>query len=277
MKLSDAAVFFDKSVARDAYNPANTFKCQLSPVALYKVDATAIRRREMSTGPGVVLPARRTITIGADVYLMGAASPDEWDGAPIRNNHVLQGADFLAGVYSLEQALGQLAPSTAWASLAFNKNVQDERQGSAYLSQYNIYFAGGEVVPANSLVNSGSRWFLIRQTYTSVSGLVVTLANEIENPAFEVADFRKATYDPVVDSSSMLVNSARVLRLRWTEWFEYLSEASEKFARGDSRLFVLKTDASVVTGDEFDLSDGRWRVVGLLDEGVAWNCHLRRA
>ena len=276
MKLHNIARRFDKTVAVDAYNPATSFRCQLSPVALYKVDATAIRRREMSTAPDVVIPPRKTIQINNDVFLVGEDSPDQWNGSEIRNNYVLQGADFLANIYSLQQALANTAPSTAWCSLDFNKNMSDERQGSEYLSQYNIFFAGGEVVPTNSLINNGSRWFLVRQSYTSVSGLVVTLSNEIENPAFETVTFSTISYDPVTDMKVPVSNSVRALRIRWTEWFQYLSAASVQFERGDMRLFVLKTDVTAEAGDEITMSDGVWCVLSVLDEGAAWNCHVRR-
>lgn len=277
MKLANVAKRFDKTVAADAYNPVTTFKCQLAPLDLFRIEGTAVKKRQLTTAPDVVIPARRTISIDGDVYLIGDDSADHWRNQRIRNNYVLQGADFIASVYTVAQALNNDAPLTAWAALNFNKNQTDERQNSDYHSQYNIYFANGETAPADSLITDGTRWFLIRQSYTSVSGLVVTLANEINAPAFETISFKTRTYVPATDSYTEVSTNVKLLRIRWTEWFEYLSAGTAKFVSGDMMVTVLKSAITPKAGDTLALSDGNWKVIAVQDDAPVWSVHVRRA
>lgn len=276
MLLADVAKWADNTVAADAYNPATTLRLQLSPLDLYKIDGTAVRRRQASAAPAVNMPARRTLNIDGEIFLVGESSPDMWMGSRIRNNYVLQGADFLADIYTVAQALANSSPSQAWAALNFNKNMTDERANSDYHSQYNIYFANGEMLLAGNLIHADNRWFLVRQAYTSVSGLVVTLANQIDDPVFETVTFASRTYVPATDGYTQSTSSVKVMRLRWAEWFDYLSMGTEKFQSGDMQVFILKSAATPKSGDTLTLSDGAWQVLNAVDDGLIWTCHVRR-
>jgi hypothetical protein len=278
MKLKKAAGRFDNTVAFDAYDPSVSFMCQLAPLDLYKVDSTAVKRRQASTVPDANIPARRCIKIDGQPYLIGDGSPDFWMGERIRNNYVLQGADHLAGLYTVAQALANDTPTIAYASLDFNKNMTDERDSSEYHSQYNIFLSGGESVAEGTLIKIGVRWFYIRQAYVSVSGLFVTLANELGGSVFETVNFGTKTYNPVTDTYTGSTNSVTVLRLRWPEHFSRLSSGTQKHENGDMQLLALKASVpSAKPSDTVVLSDGTWRVLAVQDEGAVLNMHVRRA
>jgi hypothetical protein len=278
MRLKKAATRFDKTKAEDAYNSAVGFMCQLAPLDLYKIDGTAVKRRQMSTGTDITMPPRSVIRIDGQPYLVGSDSPDFWRGERIRNNYVLQGADHTANLYSIAQALANTAPATAYASLDFNKNMTDERDSSEYHSQYNIFFGGGEPVLEGGLINIGSRWFYVKNAYISVSGLLVTLTSELDPPLFETINYGSRTYVPATDTYTATTTSVKVMRVRWQEHFSRLSKSTEKHENGDAQLFVLKSAmATAKPSDTLALSDGTWRVLAVQDEGTVLSLHVRRA
>ena len=277
MKLARAARRFDTTLAADSYNPATTFHCQLAPLSLYKIDGPSVKRREMSCDPAIVIPARGCINIDGQNYVVGAGTPDQWNGVPIRDSYVLQGADHTANLNTIAAELTGTAPIVAYASLDFSRNIIDERVSSNYLSQYAIFFGGSESVPEDSLVNIGTRWFLVRQSYVSSSGLLTTLANEIEGPVFETVNFSTRTYNPVTDAYTAVVTAVKVLRVRHAEHFQYLTQGTVKYEHGDITMMMLKTAITPKAADTLALSDGTWKIISVQSEGLNWNCHARRA
>lgn len=191
-------------------------------------------------------------------------------------NYVIQGADGLANLSSIAESLSNAAPRTAYAALAFSKYMPEANDNSKYPPQYQMFLAGSETAPADSLIEMSSRFFLVKQSYISISGLRIALVNEIENPVFETATFGSRTYDPITDSYTSGGSSVRVMRVKWSEHYQYLSKASETYERGDMQMFMLKT-STPKPSDTLELSDGIWRILTVQDEGLHWSCHARRA
>lgn len=275
MKLSRAAGMADTVTASDAYGTA-TFLVQYDPLSYSKVDGVQVRKRQISTAPSVVMPARGAATIDGQTYLVGHAAPDYWKGKVIRNTYVIQGADGVANLHSIATALAGTAPTTAYAALVFSKYMPEANDNSKYPPQYQVFLAGSEDAPADSLVQLGGVWYLVKQSYLSTSGLRVALANVLDEPAFESASFGAKTYDPITDTYSGGAASIAVLRVKWSEHFTYLSKASATFERGDLQVFMLKA-SSPKPSDSLTLSDGVWRVLSVQDETTYWSCHVRRA
>lgn len=275
MRLDAIAHHFDKTEARDAYGSA-TFLCQLAPLELFKIDGVAVKKRQLSTDPDVSMPLRGALAIEDQTYLVGHGTPDYWNGVPIRVNYVVQGADELADLTTIAKELASTAATTAYASRAFSKYSTDARESSAYLPQYEIFLAGTESVPNHSLIYIASTWHLVHESYQSTSGLMIALANEIPEPVFESVSFGSRAYNPVTDDYTSTGTSVRVMRVRWTEHFKYLSKGSESYERGDMQIFLPKTVTPKV-GDVVTLSDGVWRLLMVQDDSSVWSCHVRRS
>lgn len=277
MRLARAARRFDTVSVADAYNPlAPAVLCQYEPMSFAKIDGVSITKRQVSTAPEVVMPARGALLIGGKIYITGHGAPDYWKGAPIRTNYVIQGVDGLAELTSIAAALAGIAPHTAYAALVFSKYMPDANDSSKYPPQYQVFLAGCEDAPADSLISLSGVWYLVKESYISTSGLRVTLVNEVAGPAFETALFSSNTYDPVRDERTPVSGSVPVFRIKWSEHFSYMSQASETFQRGDEQVFMLKS-VTAKPQDTLALSDGVWRILSVRDEGVQWCCHVRRA
>lgn len=276
MYLSNAAAWFDKTVATDAYTPATSFLCQLAPLDLYKIDGAAVKRRQMSCAPNVTIPARGVIAIDGQTYLVGDGSPDHWNGDVIRNNFVLQGCDSQASLNSIAAELAGTAAVTAYAALVFSKYLPDGADSSKYPPQYQVFVSGYESVPADSLVKIGSQWYLVKDSYASLSGLTVALANELKGTVFETITASVRTYVPSSDSHTSTTSSIKVMRVRWQEHFTYLSKAQISYDRGDEQVFILKSAMTPKPGDTLALSDGTWKILDVQSESLVWSCHVRR-
>lgn len=276
MKLSRAARMADTQVATDAYDPLTTFKCQFEPMSFAKIDGVAVKKRAINAAPTVTMPARGAIAIDGEIYLVGHGAPDYWKNQVIRQTFVIQGADGLAALSSISDALGNVTPVSAYAALVFSKYMPESADNSKYPPQYQIFVAGSENAPADSLIHLNGVYYLVKQSYVSNSGLRIALSNELAEPCFETGSFGARTYDSATDSYSSTGSSVKIMRVKWSEHYLYLSKASETYERGDMQVFMLKASTSKAS-DLLTLSDGVWRVLSVQDETTHWSCHVRRS
>lgn len=274
MRLAKTAVMGDTVTATDAYTPATTFLCQLAPVELFKIEGTAIKTRQMSCAPSVNIPARRVIGIAGNTYLVGDASPDFWRGAIIRNNHVIQAAPYLSGMTTIAAELGAAARTSMYTALNFSKFATDQREGSEFLPQYNIFVAANETVGEIYLI--AGLWYLVKEWYRSPGGVTVVLANELTGTVFEAISYGAQVYDPITDAWTSTPAAVTVMRVRYTEHFKYLTKASENYERGDQQVFVLKTSLTPKVSDKLTFADGVFTILSILSEGLTWSLHVRR-
>lgn len=274
MDLSVAASYFDDVVAYDAYDATTSFYCQVDPLSLFKIDATAVRRREIACAPNVTIPARKAITIDGITFLVGDVSPDFFMGARIRDNYVVQGANHLATFTSIAGELAGTAGTPVYVSRDFSKFQTDSRDSSDYFSQYQIFAGGSETQP--ELIKIGSTYYLVRDGYISVSGFLSMMANEIPSPAFETITYATRTYTAATDTWSQTTASVPIFRIRWTEDFKYLTEDSTNYERGDMQVSILKSALTPKVSDKLTLSDGVYSILSIRDDGLCWSCHVRR-
>lgn len=275
MKLKDAAKFFDKTVAKDAYNHAKRFKCQIEPLDLYKMDGTRIKMRGMSTAPGIAIPARGVINIAGQNYLVSDNSDDQWAGEAVRSRYVIQGADDLVQIKTIAQELASQTGTQAFASIDFNKYSTDERDSSDYHAQYHIFLGGTETVAENYLISTLDRTYLVKAAHTSTSGLKDALCNLLDDPVIDTATFGSRAYDPISDTYTDTTSTVRCIRIRWQDHFNYLSQGSEKFERADM-VVLVPLSMTPKAGDKITL-DEPWRVVSVVSHPTYRSLHVRRA
>lgn len=274
MKLKNVSKFFDKTKAVDAYNSRYSFKCQVEPLDMYRTEGTRIKIRNMSTAPGVTIPARRVVKIDDQAYIVSDSSLDHWSGEAIRSRYVLQGADHVVEIRTISQVLEDVPGVQAFASIDFNKYGTDERDSSEYHPQYHIYF-GKETVEEDYVVHTTSSNYLVKNSYLTPAGIVDALANELDDPVVQVTVSTGRTYDPVTDSYTATASSVRAVLVRWQEYFEYLTQGSTKYERGDAQLFVLPS-VHAKAGDTVSISGEDFKVLSHLDRTGYRALHIRR-
>lgn len=274
MKLKSVSKFFDKTKAVDAYNTRYSFKCQVEPLDMYRTEGTRIKIRNMSTAPEVTIPARRVIKIDDQAYIVSDSSLDHWSGEAIRSRYVLQGADHVVEIRTISQVLEDVPGVQAYASIDFNKYSTDERDSSEYHPQYHIYF-GKEEVGGDALIHSTDSNYLVKNSYLTPAGIVDALANELDDPVVQVTVSTGRSYNPVTDSYTTTTASVRAVRVRWQEQFQYLTQGSTKYERGDVQLFVLPA-VQAKAGDIVSIGSEDFKVLSYLDKGGYRSLHIRR-
>lgn len=274
MKLKNVSKFFDKTKAVDAYNSSYSFKCQVEPLDMYRTEGTRIKIRNMSTAPEVVIPARRVIKIDDQAYIVSDSSLDHWSGEAIRSRYVLQGADHVVEIRTIAQVLENVPGVQAFASIDFNKYGTYERDSSEYHPQYYIYF-GKETVGEDVLIHTVDRNYLVKNSYLTPAGIVDALANELDDPVVQVTVSTGRSYNPVTDSYTATTVSVRAVLVRWQEYFEYLTQGSTKYERGDAQLFVLPA-VQAKAGDTVSIGGEDFRVLSHLDRSGYRSLHIRR-
>ena len=277
MRLHAAANRFNSTQASDAYNPSIKFMCQFEAMNFSKIDGVAVRKRQISVAPDVVVPARGAIAIDGEVYLAGHAAPDYWDNTVIRQTLILQGADGVSAILTMAEALGNLPGVSAYAATVFMKYGTDERTSSEFFPQYQVFLGGAEMIAAGYLVHLDDRWFHIKEAYQSASGLIIALGNKFDSSIFEVATIATKTYAPVTDTYTSVTTTAKILRFRRAESFDRVTTAQENNEQGDETIHVLKSAWPLFKqSDTLVLSDGPWRVLAVEDKGLTMSLHTRR-
>lgn len=279
MRLHKAAVRFDDSVLHDAYTNTLVGKGQLDPTDIFKLDGASVRRRVISVAPDTVLPTRRAVRLGADVYLIGEPSVDEWKGSPIRTKYVLHQTPSTATFKTFAEALANQPGRVMYASREWNKDVPDLKESSDYFNDYHIFVANTEDVATYDLVWVDNQWHICHAIHPSLSGFTDAVSHEILGTVFETITVSDKAYNPVTDNyTSVNTTNVKVLRLRWQEQYEYLRESQEDYARGDETLVVLDSVGGWLPtpSDTVALSDGRWRVLSARAGDGVWLVHIRR-
>ena len=274
MKLKNVSKFFDKTKAVDAYNSLYSFKCQVEPLDMYRTEGTRIKIRNMSTAPGVTIPARRVIKIDDQAYIVSDSSLDHWSGEAIRSRYVLQGADYVVEIRTIAQVLEDVAGVQAFASIDFNKYGTDERDSADYHPQYHIFLGEG-AANEHSIIHTTERTYLVKNSYKTPSGLYDAICNELDDPVIDAVTFKSRTYIPITDSFTESSSTTRCIRIRWQDKFTYLSQGSEKFERGDIQVLV-PSSVTPKAADVVELSDGPWRVLSVVDGVGCRALHMRR-
>ena len=101
------------------------------------------------------------------------------------------------------------------------------------------------------------------------------LANELDDPVVQVSVSTGRAYDPVTDSYTTTTSSVRAIIVRWQEYFEYLTQGSTKYERGDAQLFVLPA-VLAKAGDTVSISGEDFKVLSHLDRTGYRTLHIRR-
>jgi len=275
MRLKNVSKYFDTTVALDGYSGRKAFKCQLEPLDMFKTEGTKIKVRNLSSSSGVRVPTRGVISIGPQRYLITDSSLDHWDGEAIRARYVLQGADDLILVRTIQETLEDTPGFSAYASVDFNKYSTDERDNSNFQNQYHIFFAGSEIIPVNSILTSSSgKSFFGRTSYKTPAGLIDVFSDELPSPVTDSATFSARTYNPITDDYMETNLTVSCIGMRWQEHFERLNKSTTPYESGDIQLLV-PLSVTPRPSDTLLFRGTKWTILSCIQEDGYWSLHVR--
>lgn len=277
MRLVTAAGFFDRVVCTDVFAPDVSFKAQLDLFDDVKKDNLAAGRRVISTTAEVTIPPRRTISMLGSIWLVSRSQPDAYGNAIIRKKYAVQRSEGLAHVRSFDQAMTYSGGYETYTAKTYIKDSAPA-DSSRSTNRYEFYFNNADVILPQQIIQLNGKNYLIRNVASSATEFQLATADELLEPAIETGQYISRTYHPETDSHSEVLKTVPILRIKWELEFNYLTQASEKYANGDVHGLVLKTDLPIVTpASKIKLSDGDWIVQAVTNEGACWGLHLRHA
>ncbi len=281
MNLSTAARFFDKTVCTDAYNPTTTFLGQLDLYDDSKRDGTTVERRILSTGPDIVIPTRRTLTIEGVTWIVGQKNIDSFQGKTIRNKYVIHQTSTLGMARTPKQLLSS-GGLPLYASAVWLKDIKDVEASSKIYSFMNTYFAVGENVVVGDILTLGTDNYRLRNVYTSAAGVQIGEASTMPKDAIQSINYTSKNgqaYNAASDSYGAGVSTVfNTLWERFQDAYSYESAASPKYTPGDIVMVVAKSDvATPRVGDTLLAQGVTWTLVSFQDDNRnCWEMQVRR-
>lgn len=277
MRLHRAASHFDKSSAVDAYTPGASLYGQFDIYDDSKRDGLTVKRRVLSMDPSVAIPSRRVVTSNGITWIVGLGAVDYFSGSAIRVKYVVQAADGLAQVRSFYQVLSGSSGLSAYASSVWDKGAKEVEISSGITPVFSLFFAESEPIIERDIVILGTDWYIVRSVYPSEAGFLVAACDRLDAPVLDTVSVVTQAYSPITDGTTDTSVSVSMIRIRWQSNFEYLTETSEDYERGDIQGVILKSAATPAPGSQVITSDSvKWRVVSTIDMGTVWSVHLRR-
>jgi hypothetical protein len=277
MKLSNVAKYFNQTPVYDAYSGDFLFDAQLDVYDDSKSDGLTVQRRVLEVTPEDARPTRSVVEIGSQKFVLGAEVLDYFMRKPIRKKYVMHQADGLATVKTLRQLLDEAVGQQIYAGRMWERTAAQIEESSNLVNVLDVFFAMTETVLPNQFIHLAGSWHIVRASVPSGAGLGMAIVEQIGDSPIETGTITRKTHDKVTDTYQNVSVPVTVARFRWQSNFEYFSEASETFVRGDQRAAALKS-FGLTPGQLLSLSDGKWLIVSTAPgPSETTLLHLRRA
>lgn len=280
MRLKSASRFFDTCPVYDAYTGTLLFKVQTSTFLESAKEGSTAARRVISVDPSFSIPTHNCLLALDQLMVVGAANPDEWAGSAIRKAYWTKLVTDNFTLLTPAQAALNSAGSPVFGSKQFLKVSSNALTDSEYDPYWAISISKNTTLERGYFLRSANTLYRVRAAYVDLDGFKTCEADEVDVNVVYASFSTTSSYDPVTDTFLPgLVTTTGVL-LDLQKSYVKTSGTDLPFISGDMTLLVSKAALVVNIGQEFSISDsrykGRWRVIGLLEEHDAWNLHIRR-
>jgi hypothetical protein len=274
MKLTDAACYFDRTLATDPVTGKVLFKCQVDPFDDSKRDAAASYRRILSVKPGTKMPAHGVAFLLGHVWLIGAVEPDGMLELH-REKYVIEMAAGQLKVANLNNFLAGTVMATVYASPAWVKDSKQLETSSDVAQLYDIAIPGGTTVLTHDVMWSNTEAYLVLSPRPAASGLPAINALKLDQIAPAPATISSRTYNPASGTYGAPVQTTvNALQVRWQSLFKYGSQMSERYQESDVSI-VLPFGTGVSTSTQITMGGVNYQVLAVLDVSGAVVVHAR--
>ncbi len=276
MRLVNASRYFDDVPIRDAYTNAYLFNGQVAAYIDSQVDGTISRRRIISLAPNILLPQRRALKYGGEVWLVGDGIKDHLQSVALRTSYATKKCDNLYTIRTPGAACLGTGGFTAYGQADYLKSTVNGITESEYSAQYDISFSPSETLVRGYIVSAGSRYYHIRGIHDLLEGFQVAESDSLEAAAVTAVFTEGGTYNPVSDTYGSTSVSTGGLLMDMSKLYEFRTALDPENHKGDKSLLVAASAITPRIGQSVSAL-GAWRVTKVLPYQDAWYCHLRRA
>ena len=288
MNLKMVARYFNDVKYYDAYSNLCLGKGQLDLFDDTRRDGLTVLRRIFEVAPCGLMPDDGVITFHDTQWLVGAKHPDSFKGDVIREKYVLHKAEGLAQVYTFTEILGEhdyvvrppnpLPPTDpefgfeAYASRVWTKASAEIEESSDKFNQLQVFFSRSEELKENLIIRLSGHLHIVMVVYDTAAGHRVANVEELDATGVEEATYKTTVMDPVTEAKTTVNTAIPYLALRWQSAYEYFSQMSQTFKRGDMQIV---TDTQLVNGDDLELQGVTWKVLASVPFAGEYLNHMR--
>jgi len=280
MKLKQASRFFDTCPIYDAYSGAALFKIQTSTFLESSAEGSTAARRIISLDPSLNVPAHSCILALDQIWITGASNPDEWGGSAIRKAYWTRLATDSLTLLTPGQAAMSLAGQAVFGSKSYLRESLNSPTDAQLDPVWDISLSASLAVPRGYFLKSANTLFRVRVSYQDLDGFRTCQSDEVDEQAVNVNFTNSSAYNPVTDTYTPVYIGTTAIALDYIKTYVKTAATDVKSEAGDLCLIVSKSVTNVATGQNLDISSGKfkgsWRVLESLTEHDAWNLHIRR-
>ena len=274
MKLQKAAAHFNRMLCRDAYSGRAFGYGQLGLYDDSKRDTEGGERRIIEFAGDVEFPTRRTIQAAGTHYILGHGFPDHAMGRVIRIKYVAHEATRLAKVQALDDVCLSLAGTDLWAARAWVKDSKEVDESSQMIGVNHFHFSEAETISVSDIVTFDGVMNIVRKVMVGSAGTKIATCDELQGAAVESTVLTNHMMDPVTQVATSSPIPVKVLKVRWQSLFEFKDSASPAFQPDNLQVVIAKSVAMPTVGSTLSLTEGKARVVSILDRPDVWVCRV---
>lgn len=272
----DIASHFDDVSVYDAYTDAFVFLAQFNTFDESSTDGSIVKKRTMSTRPGLVVPTRRVIKFVDEIWIVGDGNTDAFQDTKVRSAYWLKKATELGAILTPAQACNAAAGTAVYLHRAYLKDVVNSGSDSEYDPFWNIFLSPTETIGKGYFVRAGGKLYRARAApHLELNGLTLVASDELDEGAPVTVTAAGQTYVPATDTYTGSTITVDGLLFDMYKDYRLDTDADPKMHSGDMTLLVPNT-AAINVGASLTISGQRWQVISKTDDVDAWNLHVRR-
>lgn len=276
MLLKNVSRVFDKTPAYDPDTGVKLFDCQFNNYDGSHRDAHSAYRRVLSTAPGTVMPASRTVQALTETWLVGEA---HYDGhADLhRQRHVVQKATGKLKIYTLLEYLTEQAPSLeAWGDIQWAVGKRELEFSSDNPQVYDVFFPVDHDLPPHRIIEWDGRLYLGQYQYLSAAGFALYQTYRQARVREKITVVTRQYVPSQGKHVEVRVPNVPALEVRWQEYFEYKEKMADKYDLGD-RVYLVPSSTDVNTTSKVEVGGRQWAVIGMDTQDGIKHLHVRPA
>lgn len=278
MRLLNVHKYFDKEQAYDAYSGEPIFKCRFSSFNDATSSGATARRRVLGIAPDIVLPPRKVVSLFDLNWIAGDSTMDGYFGSEIRQQVNMKKATGLFSILTPAEACLAAVGTTAYAAMAYFKDLPDTLTSSDQDVYWNIFFSNTETVVKANFLRFGSTIYRVRTNYITDDKYALAEADELDSACRKAVVFTSVgAYNVVTDVLTPASIATYGIVMEVPKFYKFQDEAQDRYASGDQCLFVAKSAVTPAVNSRFTMDGFTWGVLSVISEVDAWALHVRRA
>lgn len=260
MDLIDCASYFDDT---DVTAPGSTvalFTGRLELFANQMRDGLQAERRILSYDPRQVFtpPADGIVSFAGRNWVLGLASPDDFQGGLIRSAYVVQLADSAFDIGTAADWISGTPRASGFGGKVWDKDSKDSNGTEEVWSEITLYTGAGFNAAEGEFIRLAGRLYRLRNVYSTAGGMGALEAIELPGDVLQTVTYTSAAgFDKVANKPVAAVPvDLPALVMRFYQQSRVVTQAQVKPKDGDLVARVRAADFPTLAAGDTIAVDG---------------------